>query len=91
MKNEDALNRYIEQTNRCYGVLEGQLKKTGGESVLPGGITAVDLHFLPWIVQHEHAQLTLDPYPMVKKWLDMMQGLKEVKQAYQRVKEGTKA
>lgn len=31
VKNEDALNRYIEQTQRCYGVLEGQLKKTDGK------------------------------------------------------------
>ncbi|KAG9734793.1 glutathione S-transferase, partial [Aureobasidium melanogenum] len=33
VKNEDALNRYAAQTYRCYQVLEGQLKKTNGESI----------------------------------------------------------
>ena len=46
-KNEAALNRYVEQTDRCYSVLEGQLKKTGSESILTGGVTAVDAHYEP--------------------------------------------
>jgi hypothetical protein len=32
---------------RCYQILEGQSKQTGGESVLPDGYTAVDAHFEP--------------------------------------------
>jgi hypothetical protein len=35
-KNDDAYNRYQEQTYRTYGILEAQLKKTGGQSVLEG-------------------------------------------------------
>jgi glutathione S-transferase len=45
-KNNDALTRYREQTLRTYGVLEGQLKATGGASILPQGFSAVDIHFL---------------------------------------------
>ncbi|KAJ9618743.1 hypothetical protein H2203_008947 [Taxawa tesnikishii (nom. ined.)] len=62
-KNEDALNRYAEQTYRCYDILEGQLKKTDGKSVLEKGYTAVDIHFYPWVYQHEYAGLPIDKYP----------------------------
>lgn len=48
-KNNDALTRYREQTLRTYGVLEGQLKATGGASILPQDFSAVDIHFLCWV------------------------------------------
>ncbi len=90
-KNEDALNRYVEQTQRCYGVLNGQLEKTNGESVLPGGVSAVDAHFEPWVRQHAFAQVPLDEFPLVQKWLEKMKGLEEVKRAYERIGEAAKA
>jgi glutathione S-transferase len=89
VKNEDALNRYVEQTRRCYGVLQGQLEKTDGQSVLPGGITAVDAHYEPWVRQHQYAQLSLDEYPLVKTWLSKMGNLPEVKQAYKKIQEAS--
>lgn len=85
-KNEDALKRYSEQTDRCYGVLEGQLKKSGGRSVLPGRVTAVDYHFEPWVRQFAFAGLSLDKYPNVQTWLSEMAGREEVKKAYSKVK-----
>ncbi|CAJ2509758.1 Uu.00g056580.m01.CDS01 [Anthostomella pinea] len=90
VKNEDALKRYVEQTERCFGVLEGQLKKTGGESILPGGVTAVDLHYEPWVRQHKYAQISLDPYPTVSKWLQKMDGLKEIQKAYKKIADAPK-
>lgn len=89
-KNEDALNRYVEQTDRCYSVLEGQLKKTNGESVLPGGVSAVDAHFEPWVRQHDFAQVPIHEYPSVKKWLEKMKGLDEVQKAYEKIQEASK-
>jgi glutathione S-transferase len=89
-KNEDALNRYAEQTDRCYSVLEGQLKKTNGESILPGGVTAVDAHYEPWVRQHAFAQVPIDKYPNLKKWLEKMGGLEEVKTAYERIQKAPK-
>ncbi|KAL2797064.1 glutathione S-transferase [Aspergillus keveii] len=85
-KNEDALQRYSEQTERCYQVLEGQLKKSGGHSILPGRVTAVDYHFEPWVRQFEFAGLSLDKYPHVAQWLRDMTGREEVQQAYIKVK-----
>ncbi|KAI5195092.1 thioredoxin-like protein [Aureobasidium subglaciale] len=88
-KNEDALNRYAAQTHRCYQVLEGQLKKTGGDSILPGGYTAVDAHYEPWVRQHAYAELSLDDYPLVSKWLKKYGETEEVKAAYKKIQNAT--
>lgn len=67
-------------------MLEGQLQKSGGASVIPGAVTAVDYHFEPWVRQHEYAGLSLDQYPNIKKWLDAMSKRDEVKAAYNKIK-----
>lgn len=56
-------------------------------SILPGGITAVDLHYEPWVRQHSYAQVNLDPYPAVAKWLSNMIELPEIQRAYQKIKQ----
>ncbi|KXS95105.1 hypothetical protein AC578_7429 [Pseudocercospora eumusae] len=91
-KNEDALKRYEEQAYRCFGVLDGQLKKHGGPYILPGNTpSAVDLHFYPWVYQHGFAGLSLDSYPNVKKWLDGVASLPEIKAAYEKIPKGKEA
>lgn len=89
-KNEDALNRYIEQSYRCYGVLEGQLEKSGGGSILPGGYSSVDVHFYPWVYQHKFAGLSLDKYPNISKWLNKFSDTQEVKAAYEKIEKAPK-
>ncbi|CAG8241309.1 unnamed protein product [Penicillium salamii] len=85
-KNENALERYTAQAYRCYDVLEGQLKKSGGESIIPGRITAVDYHFEPWVRSYSFAGLSLDKYPLIFKWLGLMNTREEVKEAYFRIR-----
>lgn len=87
IKNDDALARYQGQTLRCYDVLEGQLTKTDGASVLPGGYSAVDFHFQPWIHLHGMAGLTLDNHPLVTKWFKAISETEPVKAAYKKLKE----
>ncbi|KAK5173513.1 uncharacterized protein LTR77_002194 [Saxophila tyrrhenica] len=88
-KNDDALKRYEEQSYRCYGVLDGQLKKSGSQFILGGDTpSAVDLHFYPWVYQHGFAGLSLEKYPNVQKWLLNVGELKEVKAAYEKVPKG---
>ena len=90
-KNEDALKRYEEQSYRCFGILEEQLKKSNGRSVLESGYSAVDMQFYPWVVQHAFAQLSLDDYPTVKKWFEGVGSRAEVKKAYESIANGEKA
>ncbi|KAL2826913.1 glutathione S-transferase [Aspergillus pseudoustus] len=86
VKNEDALQRYSTQTERCYQVLDDQLAKSGGHSILPGRVTAVDYHFEPWVRQFEFAGLSLDKHPHVKQWLREMTARGEVQRAYIKIK-----
>ena len=88
IKNEDALQRYTAQVYRHYDVLEAQLEKSGGRSVLPGGFCAVDLHFYPWVDEYEFAGVSLDKYPTIKKWYDEVKQMKAVKAAYEKVPRG---
>jgi glutathione S-transferase len=90
-KNEDALDRYEKQVHRCCTVLEGQLAKTNAKSVLPGGVTAVDLHYYPWLRQGEFIGLSFEQYPSVQKWLANMVAIKEFNDAYDRLQESAKA
>lgn len=76
----------MSQTYRCFDVLEGQLQKSGGSSIIPGKITAVDYHFEPWVRQYSFAGLSLDKYPGIAKWLKGMTSLEEIKEAYIKVK-----
>lgn len=70
-------------------MLEGQLKKSDGCSVLPGKVTAVDYHFEPWVRQYDFAGLSLDKYPLIKKWLGEMAAREEFRQAYLKIKGST--
>ena len=89
-KNDDALERYVAQTYRCYDVLEGQLQKSDGASILPSRVTAVDYHFEPWVRQHKFAGLSLDKYPYITKWLGLMDAWEEVQEAYAKIQKYTK-
>ena len=88
--NPDALQRYEEQVYRTYDVLEGQLKKSGGQSVLPGGFSAVDIQFWPWVNQHTFAQVKIDGYPSIKRWLGLISEMPAVREAYEKVPKGEK-
>ena len=91
VKNEDALKRYVAQTYRTYDVLEGQLKKSDGESALETGYGAVDMHFYPWMFQHEYAELDIGTHPMMKRWLEKAGNRPEVKAAYEKIPKGEHA
>lgn len=68
-------------------MIEGQLAKSNGDSILPGGVSAVDLHFEPWVRQHEFAGLSIDKYTNLSKWLKKMKGMKEVEAAYKKTQD----
>ena len=87
IKNDDALERYQEQTLRCYDILEGQLQKSNGLTIIPGGYTSADCHYEPWIHLHGFAGLTLEKHPLIAKWFRTFGETNEVKAAYSRIKE----
>ncbi|KAK3615987.1 hypothetical protein LTR56_026263 [Elasticomyces elasticus] len=88
--NKNALDRFIAQAYRTFDVLEAQLKKTSGGSVLGGEFSAVDAHFYPWVWEYEFGGLTLDGHPLIRKWFDNIAGMAEVKEAYAKIDKATK-
>lgn len=87
-KNEDALQRYTAQTYRHFDVLEGQVAKSEGRSIIPGGFSAVDVHSYPWVHQYDYAGVSLDKYPSLRKWHEEVGKMKEVKAAYEKIANG---
>ncbi|KAI4197056.1 MAG: hypothetical protein LQ346_003089 [Caloplaca aetnensis] len=89
--NEDARARYEAQAHRCFEVLEGQLGKSGGKSVLPGGFSAVDCHFYPWVDEYKYGKLDIGKYEKVKGYLKAVWERAEVQKIYEEIPKAEKA
>ncbi|MGK7942633.1 MAG: glutathione binding-like protein [Crocosphaera sp.] len=76
-----AIDRYVKETNRLYGVLNGQLEK--GEYIAQD-YSLADMACYPWIVPYERQQQKLDDFPHLKRWFETMQQRPGVKQAYEK-------
>jgi GST-like protein len=60
-----AIERYVKETNRLYGVLDRQL---AGRDYIAGDYTIADMACYPWIVSHERHGQNLDDFPSLKRW-----------------------
>ena len=63
-----AIDRYVKETNRLYGVLDHRLE---GKEVIAGNeYTVADIAVYPWIVPWKMQQQDLEHFPNIKRWLD---------------------
>jgi len=62
-----AMDRYEREARRLYGVLDGQLGRTGA-FVAGDTFTIADIACFPWVVTHKAQGFTLDDFPHVKRW-----------------------
>ncbi|MBN8741639.1 MAG: thiol:disulfide oxidoreductase [Lysobacterales bacterium 69-70] len=60
-----AIERYVKETNRLYGVLDRRL---AGREFIAGEYSIADMACYPWIVPHERQQQDLDDFPHLKRW-----------------------
>jgi len=63
-----AVERYVNETNRLYGVLNKRLADrpfVAGEAY-----TIADMACYPWIVPHERQRQNLDDFPHLKRWFE---------------------
>jgi GSH-dependent disulfide-bond oxidoreductase len=60
-----AIERYVKETNRLYGVLNQRL---GTQEFLAGAYSIADMASYPWIVPHENQGQNLDDFPHLKRW-----------------------
>ena len=61
-----AIDRYVRETARLYGVLDRRLADR--EFVAGDGYSIADMAIYPWIVPHEAHQQDLDATPNLKRW-----------------------
>jgi len=78
---EYAMNRYRNEANRLYGVLERRL----GESkyVACGEYTIADMAIVPWLRFPERQGVNIDEYPNVRRWRDAILARPAVQRALQ--------
>lgn len=63
-----AIDRYVRETARLYGVLDKRLD--GREFIAGSAYTIADMACYPWIVPHERQGQNLADFPNLKRWFD---------------------
>lgn len=66
-----ALERYAKEVNRLYGVLDGQLARTGAH-VAGADYSIADIAIFPWIRVWKAQQVPLHDFPHVRAWMEQL-------------------
>ena len=76
-----AIDRYRNEANRLYGVLDKRL----GESpyVACREYTIADMAIMPWLRSYERQGVNMDDYPNVRRWFDKLNERPAVKRGLQ--------
>jgi len=74
-----AIERYVKETNRLYGVLNRQLD---GNDYIAGDYSIADMACYPWIVPYERQQQNLADFPHLQRWFETMRDRPGVVRAY---------
>ena len=74
-----AINRYVNETNRLYGVLN---KRLADRAFGAGDYSIADMASYPWIVPHQRQQQNLDDFPHLKRWFETIRARPAVERAY---------
>lgn len=62
-----AIERYVNETRRLYGVLNARLKD---HEHLADGYSIADIANYPWVARYEWHKTDLNEFPHVKRWFD---------------------
>ncbi|MDJ0714648.1 MAG: glutathione S-transferase N-terminal domain-containing protein [Prochloraceae cyanobacterium] len=76
-----AIDRYIGETNRLYGVLDKRLK---GGDYIAGEYSIADMACYPWIVSYQKQQQKLENFPNLKRWFENIGSRSAVVRAYEK-------
>jgi GST-like protein len=88
-KIEYAMNRYRNEANRLYGVVDKQLQ--GNEWIAGGEYSIADMSIMPWLRFPERQGVNVEDYPHLKKWRDRIAGRPAVKKALEVLAERRRA
>jgi GSH-dependent disulfide-bond oxidoreductase len=76
-----VINRYVNETNRLYGVLDRRLAE---REFLAGDYSIADMAAYPWIVPHKRQGQNLDDTPNLKRWFETIKARPATIAAYAR-------
>ncbi len=79
-----AMDRYRNEVNRLYGVLNRRL---ADRDFVAGEYSIADMASYPWVALHERQHQKIADFPHVKRWLDVIAARPAVVRAYARAKE----
>jgi GST-like protein len=78
-----AVERYVNETNRLYSVLD---KRLADREFVAGDYSIADMASYPWVVPYERQGQKLDDFPNLKRWFETIQARPAVMRAYELVK-----
>jgi GST-like protein len=76
-----AIERYVKETNRLYGVLNRRLAT---HAFLAGDHSIADIACYPWIVPHERQGQRLEDFPHLQRWFNTIHDRPATVRAYAR-------
>jgi GST-like protein len=82
-----AIERYVQETHRLYGVLNRRLADR--PYVAGASYTVADIACYPWVVPHERQRQLLEDFPHLQRWFNQIAARPATVRAYARVPEFT--
>jgi len=68
-KIEYGINRYTNEVNRLYGVMN---KRLAERDFLAGDYSIADMASIGWVIPHERQGQDLDDFPNLKRWYETL-------------------
>jgi GST-like protein len=76
-----AIDRYVQETNRLYGVMNRRL---ADREFIAGQYSIADMACYPWILPHEAQGQNIADFPHLRRWLESIQARPAVVRAYEK-------
>ena len=74
-----AIDRYVKETNRLYGVLN---KRLADREFVAGAYSIADMAAYPWIVPWKRQNQNLDEFPNLRRWFEAIRARPATVRAY---------
>jgi GST-like protein len=74
-----AIDRYVKETNRLYGVMDRRL---ADRPYLAGDYSIADIASYPWVVPYQRYGQNLDDFPHLKRWFEAIKARPAVAKVY---------
>ena len=75
-----AMDRYVNETARLYGVLNKHL--SDGRTYICGDYSIADIAAYPWVAPHERQRQDINNFPALKQWLETINRRSATVKAY---------